>query len=45
MKQILNILPNAIPYPVSKMIRSNNAFKYLRVQIDELGVDFDWSAE
>lgn len=42
-KQILNILPNAISYPVSKMIRSNNAFKHLRTKIDELGVDFDWS--
>lgn len=42
-KQILNILPNAISYPVSKMIRSNKTFKYLRTKIDELGVYFDWS--
>jgi CheY-like chemotaxis protein len=42
-KQILNILPNAISYPVSKMIRSNKTFKHLRTKIDELGVYFDWS--
>jgi CheY-like chemotaxis protein len=42
-KQILNILPTAISYPVSKMVRSNKAFKILRAKIDELGADYDWS--
>jgi CheY-like chemotaxis protein len=42
-KQILDILPNAIPYPVSKMIRSNRIFKHIKAQIDELGADYDWS--
>lgn len=34
---IKEIIPNAILYPVSKMVRSNRAFKNLRTQIDELG--------
>lgn len=41
-KKILNILPDAVIYPVSKMVRSNKHFKHLRAKIDELGVDYDW---
>jgi CheY-like chemotaxis protein len=41
-EQISKILPNAIPYPLSKMVRSNQAFKRLRAKIDELGADYDW---
>lgn len=40
---ILAILPDAIFYPVSKMIRSNNNFKYIRNKIDELGGVYDWT--
>ncbi|AFZ25575.1 CheY-like receiver domain-containing protein [Cylindrospermum stagnale PCC 7417] len=32
-KQILNIIPTAIPYPVSKMIRSNQLFKHLKAKL------------
>lgn len=42
-KQILKILPDAISYPVSKMIRSNKHFKHIRVKIEEFGADYDWS--
>ena len=42
-EQILKIIPHAISYPVSKMVRSNQKFKYLRSKIDELGAAFDWS--
>ena len=42
-KSILEILPDAIPYPVSKMVRSNKTFKYLRGKIDELGAAYNWT--
>ena len=42
-KFIIEILPDAIPYPVSKMVRSNKTFKYLRGKIDELGTGYDWT--
>ncbi|MGB3695590.1 MAG: cyclic-phosphate processing receiver domain-containing protein [Spirulinaceae cyanobacterium] len=42
-KSILTILPQAIYYPVSKMVRSNQKFKYLRQKIEELGVDYNWT--
>ena len=42
-EQISKILPDAIAYPVSKMVRSNQAFKRLRAKIDELGADYDWT--
>lgn len=42
-KSILAILPDAIPYPVSKMVRSNKTFKYLRGKIDELGAGYNWT--
>jgi len=40
--RIAQILPQAVLFPVSKMARSNQAFKRLRSKIDELGVDYDW---
>ncbi len=39
---ILAILPDAITYPVSKMIRWNKNFKDLRNKIDRLGGVYDW---
>ena len=42
-KVIASILPDAIIYPVAKMVRSNKLFKYLRSKIEELGQDYDWS--
>lgn len=41
-KKILNILPDAVIYPVSKMVCSNKHFKHLRAKIDELGTNYDW---
>ena len=41
--RIADLLPNAIPYPVSKMIRSNAAFKRLKAGINELGASYDWN--
>lgn len=40
--QIAKILPQAVHFPVSKMARSNQAFKHLRNKIDELGAAYDW---
>ncbi len=40
--QIAKILPQAVHFPVSKMVRSNQAFKRLRNKIDELGATYDW---
>ena len=42
-KSILEILPHAIPFPVSKITRSNKVFKYLRSKIDDLGASYDWT--
>lgn len=42
-KSILAILPGAIPDPVSKMVRANKTFKYLRGKIDELGAAYNWT--
>ncbi len=42
-KSILTILPHAIIYPVSKIVRSNKHFKYIRSKIDELGAAYDWT--
>ena len=42
-KTIASILPNAIVYPVAKMVRSNKFFKYLKGKIDELGQFFNWT--
>jgi len=42
-EQISKILPQAIHYPVSKMVRSNAAFKRLRTRLDEVGVAYDWT--
>ena len=40
---IAGILPNAVAYPVSRMIRSNEAFKWLRSRIDQEGISYDWT--
>ena len=42
-KAISLILPDAIIYPVARMVRSNRLFKYLRNQINELGCNYDWT--
>lgn len=42
-KVMASILPDAIVYPVAKMVRSNKLFKYLRNQINELGCTYDWT--
>ena len=42
-KAISSFLPDAIVYPVAKMVRSNKLFKYLRSRIDELGQAYDWT--
>ncbi len=41
-QEIAGILPHAVRYPVSRMIRSNQVFKQLRNKIDELGSAYDW---
>lgn len=41
-EQIAKILPHAVLFPVSKMVRSNQAFRLLRNKVDELGAAFDW---
>lgn len=43
-QRILQILPMATPYPVSKMVRSNKVFKRLRANIDQFGVAYDFRA-
>jgi CheY-like chemotaxis protein len=40
--QIAMVLPQALHFPVSKMVRSNRTFKSLRSKIDELGAAYDW---
>ncbi|MDJ0679381.1 MAG: hypothetical protein QNJ18_05900 [Xenococcaceae cyanobacterium MO_167.B52] len=42
-KKISSILPHAIIYPVSKIVRSNKVFKYIKSQIDELGHAYEWT--
>ncbi|MBE9019220.1 hypothetical protein C7Y66_22340 [Chroococcidiopsis sp. CCALA 051] len=42
-KSILAVLPNAIPYTVSKMIHSNETFQHLKGKINELGAVYDWT--
>jgi CheY-like chemotaxis protein len=41
-EKIAGLLPNAINYPVSKMIRSNKVFKTLQQKITDEGINFDW---
>jgi DNA-binding NarL/FixJ family response regulator len=41
-ERIAQILPQAALFPVSRMARSNQAFKRLRSKLDELGAGFDW---
>ena len=40
---LIKLLPNAISYPVSKMIRSNKVFRELQKKITEQGADFNWN--
>jgi DNA-binding response OmpR family regulator len=40
--KIALLLPQALHFPVSKMVRSNRTFKFLRSKIDELGAAYDW---
>jgi len=40
--KMLKLLPDALCYPVSKMIRSNKVFKNLQKKITEQGTNFDW---
>ncbi|HKO43863.1 MAG TPA: cyclic-phosphate processing receiver domain-containing protein [Pyrinomonadaceae bacterium] len=40
--QIAQLLPDAVQFPVSKMVGSNRGFKTLRNKIDELGAAYDW---
>jgi CheY-like chemotaxis protein len=40
--RIAELLPQAIIYPVSRMVRSNRHFKRLRARLNELGAAFDW---
>ena len=42
-KFISSILPDAIVYPVLKMVRSNKKFKDLRSKIDKPGRAYDWT--
>jgi CheY-like chemotaxis protein len=42
-ERIVHILPQAVRFPVSKMIRSNRAFKQLRTMIAEFGAAYDWN--
>jgi|SRR5260221_1446260 len=42
--ELSQILPSAVQYPVSKMIRSNKVFKHLKDEIDRLGISFSWDA-
>lgn len=42
-ERISSVLQDAIIYPVSKMIRSNDAFKRLRKKLDEQGMECDWT--
>ncbi|MDY6784816.1 MAG: cyclic-phosphate processing receiver domain-containing protein [Cyanobacteriota bacterium] len=41
--KIEKILPAAIPYPVSKIVRSNQRFKKIRDKINTLGIAYDWN--
>ena len=42
-EKIVKLLPNAISYPVSKMIRSNKVFRELQKKITEQGANFNWN--
>ncbi|MGF1490552.1 MAG: cyclic-phosphate processing receiver domain-containing protein [Prochloraceae cyanobacterium] len=41
-EKIAKILPDAILYPVLKIVKSNRNFKFIRSKIDSLGTSFDW---
>lgn len=40
--QLARLLPEAVVYPVSRMVRSNATFKRLRSTLDAQGAAFDW---
>lgn len=42
--ELARILPDAIVYPVSRMVRTNQHFKRLVAGLDEDGASFDWLA-
>ena len=42
-EKMVKLLPNAITYPVSKMIRSNKVFRALQKNITEQGIHFKWN--
>lgn len=39
---ILQVLPNAIYYPISKLVRSNARFKSIRQNLNQFGTSYDW---
>lgn len=41
--EIARLLPGAVVFPISKMIKSNRTFNALCRGIDTLGVDFGWT--
>lgn len=41
-QEIKSIIPGAVVYPLSKMIRSNRAFKEIRSKINAFGASYDW---
>ena len=41
--EIARLLPGAVVFPISKMIKSNRTFNTLCRGIDTLGVDFGWT--
>lgn len=41
-KLLKEMLPTAICYPVSRMVRSNQTFKAIREKIDSMGPQYDW---
>lgn len=41
-EEVARLLPAAIRFPVSRMIRSNGAFKALRANIDAFGAAYEW---
>ena len=41
-KQILAVLPEAMEFPISSMVKTNKRFKSLREELKK-GKDFDWS--
>jgi len=42
--EIISLLPGAIQYPVSRIVRSNRIFNRLREGLDTLGAAYRWDA-